>query len=177
MLVRAQGPTLLDCNYADTCFTAARGSVLAGGCTQVPHRSTSYQHAPRRVAPVSCVCFCEAGVQARGFSHAYLVRGASGIVFSCNVCWLRLVCRALPPGLVTRTACLTRGGVSLWGPSSTGTSSSGVGLRPKVSTRVGVPCRRRCIVCLSALRDGPCSRTRLKPLSGFSSRDGGLLAL
>ena len=25
-------------------------------------------------------------------------------LFSCNVCWLRLVCRALPPGLVTRTA-------------------------------------------------------------------------
>ena len=44
MLVRAQGPTLLDCNYADTCFTAARGSVLAGGCTQAPHRSTLYQH-------------------------------------------------------------------------------------------------------------------------------------
>ena len=40
VLERAQGPTLLDCNYADTCFTAARGSVLAGGCTQVPHRST-----------------------------------------------------------------------------------------------------------------------------------------
>ena len=37
--------------------------------------------APRRVAPVSCICVCEAGVQARGFSHAYLVRGASGIVF------------------------------------------------------------------------------------------------
>ena len=34
----------MDCNYADTCFTAARGSVLAGGCTQVPHRSTLYQH-------------------------------------------------------------------------------------------------------------------------------------
>ena len=33
VLERAQGPTLLDCNYADTCFTAARGSVLAGGCT------------------------------------------------------------------------------------------------------------------------------------------------
>ena len=46
MPVRAQGPTLLDCNYADTCFTAARGSALAGGCTQVPHRSTLYQHCP-----------------------------------------------------------------------------------------------------------------------------------
>ena len=44
VLERAQGPTLLDCNYADTCFTAARGSVLAGGYTQVPHRSTLYQH-------------------------------------------------------------------------------------------------------------------------------------
>ena len=43
VLERAQGPTLLDCNYADTCFTAARASVLAGGCTQVPHRSTLYQ--------------------------------------------------------------------------------------------------------------------------------------
>ena len=43
VLERAQGPTLLDCNYADTCFTAARGSVLAGGYTQVPHRSTLYQ--------------------------------------------------------------------------------------------------------------------------------------
>ena len=56
---------------------------------------------------------------------------------------------------------------------ATGTSSYGVGLRPKVSTRVGVPCRRRCIVCLSVLRDGPCARTRLKPLSGvFVSRRG-----
>ena len=30
VLERAQGPTPLDCNYADTCFTAARGCVLAG---------------------------------------------------------------------------------------------------------------------------------------------------
>ena len=45
--------------------------------TQAPQAA----FAPRRVAPVSCICFCEAGVQARGFSHAYLVRGASGIVF------------------------------------------------------------------------------------------------
>ena len=44
VLERAQGPTLLDCNYADTCFTAARGPVLAGCYTQVPHRSTLYQH-------------------------------------------------------------------------------------------------------------------------------------
>ena len=44
VLERAQGPTLLDCNYADTCFTAARGSVLAGGCTQVPHRTPLYRH-------------------------------------------------------------------------------------------------------------------------------------
>ena len=36
--------TLLDWNYADTCFTAARGSVLAGCYTQVPHRSTLHQH-------------------------------------------------------------------------------------------------------------------------------------
>ena len=43
VLERAQGPTLLDCNYADTCFTAARGSVLAGGCTQVPHRTPLYR--------------------------------------------------------------------------------------------------------------------------------------
>ena len=137
--------------------------------TQAPQAA----FAPRRVAPVSCICFCEAGVQARGFSHAYHVRGASGIVFPCNVCWPRLVCRALHPGLVTRTACLKPGGMLLWGPSFTGTSSYGVGLRPKVSTRVGAPCRRRCIVCLSVLRDGPCSRTRLKPLSGgFVSRWG-----
>ena len=33
VLERARGPTVLDCNYADTCSTAARGSVLAGGCT------------------------------------------------------------------------------------------------------------------------------------------------
>ena len=46
VLERAQGPTLLDCNYADTCFTAARGSVLAGGCTQVPHRTPLYQQIP-----------------------------------------------------------------------------------------------------------------------------------
>ena len=42
-IVLAQGPTLLDCNYADTCFTVALGSVLAGCYTQVPHRSTLYQ--------------------------------------------------------------------------------------------------------------------------------------
>ena len=66
------------------------------------------------------------------------------------------------------------GGVSLWGPSSTGTSSYGVGLRPKVSTRVGAPCRRRCIVCLSVLRDGPCARTRLKPLSVFFCLETGV---
>ena len=45
VLERAQGPTLLDSNYADTCFTAARGSVLAGGCTQVPHRTPLYRQA------------------------------------------------------------------------------------------------------------------------------------
>ena len=44
VLERAQGPTLLDCNDADTCITAARGSVLAGGCTQVPHRTPLYRH-------------------------------------------------------------------------------------------------------------------------------------
>ena len=44
VLERAQGPTLLDCNYADACFTVALGSVLAGCYTQVPHRSTLYQH-------------------------------------------------------------------------------------------------------------------------------------
>ena len=44
VLERAQGPTLLDCNYADTCSTVALGSVLAGCYTQVPHRSTLYQH-------------------------------------------------------------------------------------------------------------------------------------
>ena len=44
VLERSQGPTLLDCNYADTCFTVALGSVLAGCYTQVPHRSTLYQH-------------------------------------------------------------------------------------------------------------------------------------
>ena len=43
VLERAQGPTLLDCNYADTCYTAARGSVLAGCYTQLPHRSILYQ--------------------------------------------------------------------------------------------------------------------------------------
>ena len=43
VLGRAQGPTLLDCNFADTCFTVALGSVLAGCDTQVPHRSTLYQ--------------------------------------------------------------------------------------------------------------------------------------
>ena len=43
VLQRAQGPTLLDCNYADTCFTAALGSVHAGRYTQVQHISTSYQ--------------------------------------------------------------------------------------------------------------------------------------
>ena len=43
VLERAQGPTLLDCNYADTCFTVALGSVLAGCYTQVPQRSTLYQ--------------------------------------------------------------------------------------------------------------------------------------
>ena len=35
----------------------------------------------RSLLAVSCICFCEAGVQTRGFSQAYLVRGASGIVF------------------------------------------------------------------------------------------------
>ena len=54
VLERAQGPTLLDCNYADTCFTAARGSVLAGGCTQVPHRSTLYQQNAARFSPIGC---------------------------------------------------------------------------------------------------------------------------
>ena len=44
MLERAQGPTLLDCKYADTCFAVALGSVLAGCYTQVPHRCTVYQH-------------------------------------------------------------------------------------------------------------------------------------
>ena len=44
VLERAQGPTLLDSNYVDTCFTAARGSVLAGGCTQVPHRTPLFRH-------------------------------------------------------------------------------------------------------------------------------------
>ena len=43
VLERAQGPTLLDCNYADTCFTVTLGSVLASCYTQVPHRSL-YQH-------------------------------------------------------------------------------------------------------------------------------------
>ena len=36
VLERAQGSTLLDCNYADTCFTVALRSVLAGCYTQVP---------------------------------------------------------------------------------------------------------------------------------------------
>ena len=53
MLERAQGPTLLDCNYADTCFTVALGSVLAGCYTQVPHRSTLYRHGPPLFAPPS----------------------------------------------------------------------------------------------------------------------------
>ena len=44
MIKRAQSPTLLDWYYADTCFTVALGSVLAGCYTQVPHRSTLYQH-------------------------------------------------------------------------------------------------------------------------------------
>ena len=43
VLERAQGPTLLDCNHADTWFTVALGSVLAGCYTQVPHRSTLRQ--------------------------------------------------------------------------------------------------------------------------------------
>ena len=43
MLERAQGPTPFDSNYADTCFTAARGSVLAGGCTQVPHKTLLFR--------------------------------------------------------------------------------------------------------------------------------------
>ena len=46
-LERTQDPTLLDCNYADTCFTVTLGSVLAGCYTRVPHRSTLYQ----QVAP------------------------------------------------------------------------------------------------------------------------------
>ena len=54
VLERAQCPTLLDCNYADTCFSAARGSVLAGCYTQVPHRSTLYQQSrPHEVAQVT----------------------------------------------------------------------------------------------------------------------------
>ena len=40
VLERALGPTLLDYNYADTCFTVALGSALDGCYTQVPHRST-----------------------------------------------------------------------------------------------------------------------------------------
>ena len=43
VLERAQGPTLLDCNYADTCFTVALGSILSGCYAQVPNRSTLYQ--------------------------------------------------------------------------------------------------------------------------------------
>ena len=43
VLERTQGPTLLNCNYADTCFTAALGSVLAGCYTQVPHRTPLYR--------------------------------------------------------------------------------------------------------------------------------------
>ena len=43
VIERAQGPTLLDCNYADNGFTVALGSVLAGCYTQVPHRSTLYR--------------------------------------------------------------------------------------------------------------------------------------
>ena len=53
VLERAQGSTLLDCNYADTCFTVALGSVLAGCYTQVPHRSTLYRHGPPLFAPPS----------------------------------------------------------------------------------------------------------------------------
>ena len=50
VLERAQGPTLFDCNFAETCFTAARGSVLAGDCTQVPHRTPLYrQYTPSMV--------------------------------------------------------------------------------------------------------------------------------
>ena len=44
VLERAQGPTLLHCNYADTFFTVAFGSVLADCDTQVPQRSTLNQH-------------------------------------------------------------------------------------------------------------------------------------
>ena len=44
VLERAHGLTLLDCNYADTCFTVARGYVLSGGCTQVPHRTSLFRH-------------------------------------------------------------------------------------------------------------------------------------
>ena len=50
MLEIAQGPTLLDCIYADTCFTAVLRSVLAGCYTQVPHRSTLCQHLATLVA-------------------------------------------------------------------------------------------------------------------------------
>ena len=44
------GSPLLNCScgithtHADICFTVALGSVLAGCYTQVPHRSTFYQH-------------------------------------------------------------------------------------------------------------------------------------
>ena len=47
VLERAQGPTLLDCNRADTCFTVALGSVPACRYSQVPDRSTLYQHDKR----------------------------------------------------------------------------------------------------------------------------------
>ena len=59
VLERVQGPTLLDCNYADTCFTVALGSVLAGWYAHVPHRSLLYQQcvpAQRICQSVNVIC-------------------------------------------------------------------------------------------------------------------------
>ena len=83
VLERAQGPTLLDCNYADACFTVSLGSVLAGCYTQVPHyinrlRALVLREDLKSICPLSScsLLFPKMAGKSTEFSRTHILRDA-----------------------------------------------------------------------------------------------------